>query len=285
MNIPSLHDQIWSLDTERIPFHEVMTWNVAADHLLQIKAELLKQYQVDAMAAHWPNLDWQSPRFQEKWQEFAQSSLAHVVLPKSLWTQWIQELQGKAGLPFTQAYSEVEANKPNSPAPVETEIPSQEIPEEQVVEEAPIAESPSPAPMEQTLEAVLTSNEPWMQAEVFVSKNSEQKVLDVLETPLSGQEKVFEKIQLEATPLKQMVESSMVQNLQDSIGLNQKIKFTQNLFQGQVDQWQALLQFIDHEAQSQTWEAEIMQRYADFFNADNAQDWKELFALISKKFS
>jgi ATP-dependent helicase/DNAse subunit B len=85
--------------------------------------------------------------------------------------------------------------------------------------------------------------------------------------------------------LKAKVESQMTQRIADTIPLHQRIKFIQELFQGDVEQLESLIQYIDNEAEATTWASELMNRYHAYRVAENEAIWEELHTLIERKFN
>jgi Mor family transcriptional regulator len=77
----------------------------------------------------------------------------------------------------------------------------------------------------------------------------------------------------------------MTQRIADTIPLHQRIKFIQELFQGDVEQLESLIQYIDHEAEATTWASELMNRYQAYRAAENEAIWEELHTLIERKFN
>jgi hypothetical protein len=85
--------------------------------------------------------------------------------------------------------------------------------------------------------------------------------------------------------LKSKVESQMTQRIADTLPLHQRIKFIQELFQGDVEQLESLIQYIDNEAEASTWASELMNRYQAYRAAENEAIWNELHTIIERKFN
>jgi hypothetical protein len=85
--------------------------------------------------------------------------------------------------------------------------------------------------------------------------------------------------------LKSKVESQMTQRIADTIPLHQRIKFIQELFQGDVEQLESLIQYIDNEAEASTWASELINRYQAYRAAENEAIWDELHSIIERKFN
>jgi cytochrome c551/c552 len=77
----------------------------------------------------------------------------------------------------------------------------------------------------------------------------------------------------------------MTERLSETISINQKIKFILQLFQGDSDQFNQLIDFIDQEATADNWQEIVNAKYQKMLNADNQDAWKELFELIQRKFN
>jgi hypothetical protein len=85
--------------------------------------------------------------------------------------------------------------------------------------------------------------------------------------------------------LKAKVESQMTLRIADTIPLHQRIKFIQELFQGDVAQLESLIQYIDEEAEAETWSQALLTRFAAYRAAENEAIWEELHSLIQRKFN
>jgi hypothetical protein len=88
-----------------------------------------------------------------------------------------------------------------------------------------------------------------------------------------------------ADSLKSKVESQMTQRIADTISLHQRIKYIQEIFRGDVAQLESLIQFIDNEAEAETWSQALLERYSDYRRAENEAIWEELHQLIERKFN
>ncbi|MEN9961107.1 MAG: hypothetical protein RL045_1360 [Bacteroidota bacterium] len=85
--------------------------------------------------------------------------------------------------------------------------------------------------------------------------------------------------------LKAKVESQMTLRIADTIPLHQRIKFIQELFQGDVAQLESLIQYIDEEAEAETWSQALLTRFAAYRAAENEAIWEELHSIIQRKFN
>jgi hypothetical protein len=77
----------------------------------------------------------------------------------------------------------------------------------------------------------------------------------------------------------------MTQRIADTISLHQRIKYIQEIFRGDVAQLESLIQFIDDEAEAETWSQALLERYADYRQAENEAIWEELHQIIERKFN
>jgi hypothetical protein len=85
--------------------------------------------------------------------------------------------------------------------------------------------------------------------------------------------------------LKSKVESQMTQRIADTISLHQRIQFIQKIFLGDVAQLESLIQFIDEEAEAETWSQALLERYEAYRVAENEAIWEELHQIIERKFN
>jgi hydroxyacyl-ACP dehydratase HTD2-like protein with hotdog domain len=77
----------------------------------------------------------------------------------------------------------------------------------------------------------------------------------------------------------------MTQRIADTLSLHQRIQFIQKIFLGDVAQLESLIQFIDEEAEADTWSQALVERYAAYRQAENEAIWEELHRLIERKFN
>ena len=62
-------------------------------------------------------------------------------------------------------------------------------------------------------------------------------------------------------------------------------KFIQEIFQGDVAQLESLIQYIDEEAEAETWMQALLSRYQAYRQAENEAIWEELHQIIERKFN
>jgi hypothetical protein len=113
---------------------------------------------------------------------------------------------------------------------------------------------------------------------------TEKKVLDILgESP---QEKVYERLQInQDDSLKDRIHKKMTSSLAETLPLFQKINFIQNLFDGESEFLDQIIEFIDQEAISTNWKEVLQSKYHVFQREDNQALWHELYDIIERKFS
>ncbi|MCZ2471301.1 hypothetical protein G9H62_00485 [Aquirufa ecclesiirivi] len=312
MPTPNILLHYWTEEGQSSTFQDILQQEIPASTLEVLQSELLSQLQSQRVQDQFPCFDWQSHRFQEKWDNITRSLVLQVSLPNHIWNHWIQEINNSSAQsdylynalgaetqeisPDTLLTAEVYFEAPEaledlpedeSPEPeivvLETSTASVEIIEEIVsdpIPSKPVAEiiienvQVSPAPS--------TSNS-FFQEEPKEQAHSGRKIMEVIADSTS--EKVFEKLQGTDGSLKSLVETKMTETLANSISLNQKIKFIQSIFDGEGHHLNQLIEYIDKEAESHTWQEVIQHRYAEFQRADNEESWNELHEMIRRKFN
>ena len=278
MATPSIFLHYWNDSTESITFQDVLAWEVPTPIIEAIQTELLAQLNSSKAEEVFPNFPWSSPRFEEKWSGIAQTLLYQVSFPEFIWASWIESLS----VPLTDVAQPSFADLLNSyeaaDAPVIDEPVSTvfEISEETL--DYPAAETPA----EPEYPAAETPAEPFdlLNTEVYFKspeslEDSTEEEFTRLKDLLSGS----------SDSLKSKVESQMTQRIADTISLHQRIKFIQELFQGDVEQLESLIQYIDEEAEAESWANELINRYQAYRAAENEAIWEELHAIIERKFN
>ena len=256
MAIPNIFLHYWNDSAESITFQEVLAWEVPTPIVEAIQIELLAQLNSAQAAQAFPNFPWASPRFEEKWAGIAQTLLYQVALPEFIWVSWIESHS----------------------------VPTEEIAQPSFADllnsyeaaDAPVLEEPVDYP------AAETPAEPFnlLKTEVYFEapdslEDSTEEEYTRLKDLLSGS----------SDSLKAKVESQMTQRIADTLPLHQRIKFIQELFQGDVEQLETLIQYIDNEAEATTWASELMNRYQAYRAAENEAIWEELHTIIERKFN
>jgi hypothetical protein len=214
-----------------------------------------------------PNFPWTSPRFEEKWAGIAQTLLYQVSFPEFIWASWIENLSAPVADVSQPSFADL--------------LNSYEAADSPVFEE-PLEYPAAETPVEPEYSAAETPAEPFdlLNTEVYFEapeslEDSTEEEFTRLKDLLSGS----------SDSLKSKVESQMTQRIADTIPLHQRIKFIQELFQGDVAQLESLIQYIDDEAEATTWATELMNRYQAYRAAENEAIWDELHSIIERKFN
>lgn len=254
---PNIFLQYWNDSPESITFQEVLAWEVPTPIIEAIQADLLAQLNSTRAQENFPNFPWTSPRFQEKWEGIAQTLLYQVALPEFIWASWIESI----------AVPVVDVPQPS----FADLLNAYEAPDAPVFE-APVA----------SFSAAETPAEPFdlLNTEVYFEapeslEDSTEEEFKRLKDLLSGS----------SDSLKAKVESQMTQRIADTLSLHQRIQFIQKIFLGDVAQLESLIQFIDEEAEAETWSQALVERYAAYRQAENEAIWEELHRLIERKFN
>lgn len=264
---PTIFLQYWNDSPESITFQEVLAWEVPTPIIKVIQSELLAQLNSARAQENFPNFPWSSPRFQEKWEGIAQTLLYQVALPEFIWGSWIESL----AVPVEDVPQPSFADLLNAYEAPDTPF------FEELVPDAPVFESPvAPYPAAETPAEPfdLLNTEVYFEAPESLEDSSEEEFTR-LKDLLSGS----------SDSLKSKVESQMTQRIADTISLHQRIQFIQKIFLGDVAQLESLIQFIDEEAEAETWSQTLLERYEAYRLAENEAIWEELHQLIERKFN
>ena len=267
MATPNIFLHYWNDSAESITFQEVLAWEVPTPIVETIQIELLAQLNSSQAAEAFPNFPWNSPRFEEKWAGIAQTLLYQVALPEFIWASWIEslgiladELPQPSFADLLNSYEATDAPVLDEPASTQYETSAEPF-------DYPAAETPA-EPFD------LLTTEVYFKAPESLEDSTEEEYTR-LKDLLSGS----------TDSLKSKVESQMTQSIADTLPLHQRIKFIQELFQGDVEQLESLIQYIDNEAEASTWASELMNRYQAYRAAENEAIWDELHTLIERKFN
>jgi len=278
MATPIIFLHYWNDSSDSITFQEVLAWEVPTSVIESIQTELLAQLKSEKAQDCFPNFPWASPRFQEKWDGIAQTLLYQVTLPEFIWESWIQSLESPTVEVAQPSFADLLNSYESPDAPVFDEritvVPKLDAP---VVDEPafetndsidyPAAETPA-EPFD------LLNSEVYFKAPENLEDSTEEE-FKRLKDLLSGS----------SDSLKSKVESQMTQRIADTIPLHQRIKFIQELFQGDVAQLESLIQYIDEEAEAETWTQALLSRYQAYRQAENEAIWEELHQIIERKFN
>ena len=280
MATPNIFLHYWNDSSESITFQEVLAWEVPTPIVEAIQIELLAQLNSSQAGEVFPNFPWSSPRFEEKWSGIAQTLLYQVSFPEFIWASWIESLSvptsDVAQPSFADLLNSYEAadapvfDEPVDYPAIETlaesfDYPAKETPAESF--DYPATETPA-EPFD------LLTTDVYFKAPESLEDSTEEEFTR-LKDLLSGS----------TDSLKSKVESQMTQRIADTIPLHQRIKFIQELFQGDVEQLESLIQYIDNEAEATTWASELINRYQDYRAAENEAIWEELHTIIERKFN
>ena len=246
---PNIFLQYWNDSPESITFQEVLAWEVPTPIIESIQVDLLAQLNSARAQENFPNFPWSNPRILEKWEGIAQTLLYQVALPAFIWGSWIESL----AVPVA-----------DTPQPSFADLlNAYEAPD------APYAPAETPAePFD------LLNTEVYFEAPESLEDSTEEEFTR-LKDLLSGS----------SDSLKSKVESQMTQRIADTISLHQRIQFIQKIFLGDVAQLESLIQFIDEEAEAETWSQALLERYEAYRLAENEAIWEELHQLIERKFN
>jgi hypothetical protein len=258
---PNIFLQYWNDSPESITFQEVLAWEVPTPVIEVIQTELLAQLNSTRAQENFPNFPWTSPRFQEKWAGIAQTLLYQVALPEFIWGSWIESLSAPVKDIIQPSFADL-LNSYEAP-----DAPVFEKPVETTDAPYPVAETPA-EPFD------LLNTEVYFEAPESLDDSTEEEYTR-LKDLLSGS----------ADSLKSKVESQMTQRIADTISLHQRIQFIQKIFLGDVAQLESLIQFIDEEAEAETWSQALLERYEAYRVAENEAIWEELHQIIERKFN
>ena len=259
MATPNIFLHYWNDSSDSITFQEVLAWEVPTPIIESLQTALLAQLKSEQAQENFPNFSWASPRFQEKWDGIAQTLLYQVTLPEFIWESWIKSL----AVPVEDVPQPSFADLLNA-----YKAPDAPVFEAQVETfDYPAAETPA-EPFD------LLNTEVYFEAPESLEDSTEEE-FKRLKDLLSGS----------ADSLKSKVESQMTQRIADTISLHQRIKFIQEIFQGDVAQLESLIQYIDEEAEAETWMQALLSRYQAYRQAENEAIWEELHQIIERKFN
>jgi hypothetical protein len=256
MATPNIFLHYWNDSAESITFQEVLAWEVPTPIVETIQIELLAQLNSSQAEEVFPNFPWASPRFEEKWSGIAQTLLYQVSFPEFIWASWIESLSVPTSDVTQPSFADLLNSYEATDAPVYEE---------------PVYNAAAKIPAEQF---DLLTTDVYFKAPESLEDSTEEEFTR-LKDLLSGS----------TDSLKSKVESQMTQRIADTIPLHQRIKFIQELFQGDVEQLESLIQYIDNEAEASTWASELINRYQAYRAAENEAIWEELHSIIERKFN
>lgn len=317
MQTPNIFLHYYNSDEAAVSFLEIMQSDVAPEILTVIQEELVHQLSGAVLAEKFPNFDWQNARMQEKWQSAVNLLLPHVILPDMIWQSWIASLSQDTTAPVDEIPSfadlltaDVYYASPSDSLPDLIEVAEEPIPEEiikeEIVVETPIIEEEIVEEIPAAIEAEIVEELPAVAEAIpdYFEVSDElpeiQPIEEIkgeepteIEKPksinelhaASSEEKVLDTIQVTDHSLKNMVEINMTNSLGESISLFQKLNFIQDLFEGNADEFQRLIEFVDTQASATKWKSEIEGKFGQYLNAENEDTWNEFYILVDRKFN
>lgn len=290
MQTPNIFLHYYNSDEATVTFQEIIQSDVSPEILEIIQEELLHQLSDVTLAEKLPNFDWQNARMQEKWQSAVNLLLPHVMLPDFIWQGWIASLSSEmtASAPAVPSFAELLT------ADIYYASPSDSLPEipEEVTELAPEEaeiEIPVIAEVEEEIIPVIETSPAYFEVtdelpELETTDPEIVKSINELHAE-SAEEKVLDTIQVSDHSLKNMVEINMTQSLWESISLFQKLNFIQDLFNGNADEFQRLVEFVDNQATATQWKSEIEGEFGHHLSTTNEDTWNEFYILVDRKFN
>ena len=267
MATPNIFLHYWNDSSETITFQEVLAWEIPTPVIEAIQTELLSQLNSSRAVEIFPNFPWYSPRFEEKWAGIAQTLLYQVSLPEFIWASWIQSISAPVSDTPQPSFADL-LNSYEAPT-VENEAFSVE---NETLDAPASLEYAAPETPEKPFD--LLNTEVYFETPESLDDSTEEEFTR-LKDLLSGS----------SGSLKSKVESQMTERIADTISLHQRIQFIQELFRGDVAQLESLIQYIDEEADAETWATELLARYQAYRAAENEAIWEELHLIIERKFN
>lgn len=286
MQTPNIFLHYYNSDETMVSFQEILQSDVKQEILEILQEELVRQLSNEILAEKLPNFDWKSARMQEKWQSAVNLLLPHVLLPNSIWQGWIASLGQQP--PVTQ--TEVPSFAELLSAEVYYASPIDSLPEIEEEEEISLNQA-------ETIPDFIEANEEL--PEIILPTEQVDTLEITTEAPIeleksksineihaeSSEEKVLDTIQVTDPSLKNMVEINMTNSLWESISLFQKLNFIQDLFNGNADEFQRLIEFVDTDATATQWKSEIKSRFGQHLHPENEDTWNEFYILVDRKFN
>lgn len=284
MQTPNIFLHYYNSDEAVVSFLEIMQSDVAPEILTVIQEELVHQLSGAGLAEKLPNFDWQNARMQEKWQSAVNLLLPHVLLPNFIWQGWIDSLGQQSPVTQTEvpSFAELLSAEVYYASPIDS-LP--EIEEEEV--SATQAETiPDYFEANDKLPEIILPIEQVDEPEITEAPIELEKSKSINEIHAeSSEEKVIDTIQVTDPSLKNMVEINMTNSLWESISLFQKLNFIQDLFNGNADEFQRLIEFVDSDATATQWKSEIESRFGQYLHPENEDTWNEFYILVDRKFN
>lgn len=284
MQTPNIFLHYYNSDEIMVSFQEIIQSDVKPEILEILQEELVKQLSNDILAEKLPNFDWKNARMQEKWQSAVNLLLPHVLLPNFIWKEWIDSLGQQSPVTKTEvpSFAELLSSEVYYASPIDS-LP--EIEEEEV--SATQAETiPDYFEANDELPEIIFPIEEVDEPEITEAPIEREKSKSINEIHAeSSEEKVLDTIQVTDPSLKNMVEINMTNSLWESISLFQKLNFIQDLFNGNADEFQRLIKFVDSDATATQWKSEIESQFGQYLHSENEDTWNEFYILVDRKFN
>jgi hypothetical protein len=284
MQTPNIFLHYYNSDEAVVSFLEIMQSDVAPEILTVIQEELVHQLSGAGLAEKLPNFDWQNARMQEKWQSAVNLLLPHVILPNFIWQGWIDSLGQQSPVTQTEvpSFAELLSSEVYSASPIDS-LPDIEEKDISVNQAETI---PDYFEAKDELPEIILPIEQVEEPEITEAPIELEKSKSINEIHAeSSEEKVIDTIQVTDPSLKNMVEINMTNSLWESISLFQKLNFIQDLFNGNADEFQRLIEFVDSDATATQWKSEIESRFGQYLHPENEDTWNEFYILVDRKFN
>jgi hypothetical protein len=284
MQTPNIFLHYYNSDEAVVSFLEIMQSDVAPEILTVIQEELVHQLSGAGLAEKLPNFDWQNARMQEKWQSAVNLLLPHVILPNFIWQGWIDSLGQQSPVTQTEvpSFAELLSSEVYYASPIDS-LPDIEEKDISVNQAETI---PDYFEAKDELPEIILPIEQVEEPEITEAPIELEKSKSINEIHAeSSEEKVIDTIQVTDPSLKNMVEINMTNSLWESISLFQKLNFIQDLFNGNADEFQRLIEFVDSDATATQWKSEIESRFGKHLHPENEDTWNEFYILVDRKFN
>lgn len=284
MQTPNIFLHYYNSDEIMISFQEIIQSDVKPEILEILQEELVQQLSNDILAEKLPNFDWKNARMQEKWQSAVNLLLPHVLLPNFIWKEWIDSLGQQSPVTKTEipSFAELLSSEVYYASPIDSlpEIEEEEVSATQTETIPDYFEANNELP--EIIFPIEEVDEPEItEAPIELEKS---KSINEIHAE-SSEEKVLDTIQVTDPSLKNMVEINMTNSLWESISLFQKLNFIQDLFNGNADEFQRLIKFVDSDATATQWKSEIEGQFGQYLHPENEDTWNEFYILVDRKFN
>lgn len=284
MQTPNIFLHYYNSDEIMVSFQEIIQSDVKPEILEILQEELVQQLSNDILAEKLPNFDWKNARMQEKWQSAVNLLLPHVLLPNFIWKEWIDSLGQQSPVTKTEvpSFAELLSSEVYYASPIDSlpEIEEEEVSATQTETIPDYFEANNELP--EIIFPIEEVDEPEItEAPIELEKS---KSINEIHAE-SSEEKVLDTIQVTDPSLKNMVEINMTNSLWESISLFQKLNFIQDLFNGNADEFQRLIKFVDSDATATQWKSEIESQFGQYLRPENEDTWNEFYILVDRKFN